>query len=388
MEHNILLFWFMNDWGLYGRTYEMVARHLSRCSRVRKVVCVLPATEIWRGYYRLPFHLRIESKKLLVVTPVHRIIPGSVASGKSTGRININLRDRCVAGFLKTIGFSKGNTVLWMFPPHREIDSLLKSVPHRLLITQIVDNHLYKSNEQQEMLQFARSQYESLARTSDLLFASSRSNLEWFSGMNPRCHLFENALDERFLRSPSELPCRAMSRRPRLGYVGWISQRTDLELLCYIARKRPQYDLHIAGPLENTVDLRKSGLDEQPNVVLRGPIPYEEVPGFLETLDVCLMPHRDTQYSQAMNPLKLFQYLGSGRPVVSTRVAGSKRWNGIVSVADTYPEFLEKIDETIQSDRLESSHARIEAVRSETWTARIGQMLQVLDEEICRKSKR
>ena len=387
MRLNILLFWFMNDWGRFGRTYEMVARHLARSPKVGRVTCILPPRMIWNGYYALPFHVRIESRKLFVVTPNVRILPKSLFPQKLRHHVNVELRDRCIARFLKTMGFSEENTVLWVFPPHGYINKLLNIVPRQILVTQVIDNHLHKTNERADFLLFVKNQYEDLARISDLLFVSSRSNLEHFSGKGSSCQLFENALDDIFLGHPSELPSRA-GTRPRLGYLGWITQRTDLDLLYFVARERPQYDLHIVGPLENSVDLRKTGLLELPNVTVGKEIPYRDVPGFLETVDVCLIPHKDTEYSRAMSPLKLFQYLGSGRPIVSTPVAGIDRWKDFITIASTSEEFISKIDEAIRNDTVEASRARIDTVRQETWTVRVDQMVKAIEEERFRKTDR
>jgi glycosyltransferase involved in cell wall biosynthesis len=387
MRLNILLFWFMDDWGRFGRTYEMVARHLARSPNVGRVICILPPGMIWRGFFTLPFHVKRESGKLFVVTPNVRMLPKSLSSQKLRNHVNVELRDRCIARFLKTMGFSEGNTVLWVFPPHRYINNLLNLVPRRVLITQVIDNHLHKTNEREDFLLFVKTQYVDLARISDLLFVSSRSNFEQFSEMTSNCRLFENALDEKFLGLPSRLPCRA-GTRPRLGYLGWITQRTDLDLLSFVARERPQYDLHIVGPLENSVDLEKTGLPGLPNVTIGKEIPYRDVPGFLGTVDVCLIPHKDTEYSRAMSPLKLFQYLGSGRPIVSTRIAGIDRWDGSILIASTYEEFIEKIDDAIRNDTVEASRARIDTVRQETWTVRVDQMVKAIEEELHRKTDR
>jgi glycosyltransferase involved in cell wall biosynthesis len=167
--------------------------------------------------------------------------------------------------------------------------------------------------------------------------------------------------------------------------VGWITQRTDLELLRFVAEKRPQYDLHIAGPLEYAVDLGKTGLVGMPNVTISGELPYRDVPRFLESLDVCLIPHKDTEYSRAMSPMKLFQYLGSGRPVVATRVEGVDRWKETVSIASTPEEFTGMIDGAISGDTIEDSRRRIECVRKETWEARIDGMLEAVEEKILGK---
>jgi hypothetical protein len=372
----------MNDWGLYGRTYEMIARNMTTIPEVGRVVCILPPKMIWDGYYTLPFQLKKESEKLYLLTPNFRMVPKYILSEAMWNSINVHFRDKLINKTLNLIGFSKENTVMWLFPPHRYIENILDSIPYKMLITQIIDNHTYKANESDKMKAFAEKQYTDLSRRSNVVFISSPQNLEYFSSVNRNCHFIENAVDEMFINSPSEMPCRKGGSRPRLGYVGWITQRTDLKLLAFIAKERPGYDLVIAGPQELGIDLRESGLMQFPNVHIENAIPYKTVPRFLENIDVCLIPHRDTLYSRSMNPLKAFQYLGSGRPVVSTPIAGVERWDGMISVGESYREFVEKIDDAIRKDGPADALRRINAVREDTWGARVNQIHRIITNHI------
>jgi len=360
----------------------MIARHMVSLPEINRVICILPSSMIRDGNYLLPFHCRRESKKLYLLTPNYRMIPKKLIPSSLNRLINENLRDYSIKVLLKSMGFSKENTIMWMFPPHKYIYTLIDLIPHRLLITHIIDNHLHKRNESADMLEFSRDQYKYLSGKSHMLITSSRQNHEYFSSLNSNCYYFENALDEKFIADPSSLPWRKGKGRPRLGYIGWITQRTDLDLLLFVAKNRPDYDIIIAGPLENGIDLGKSGLPEIPNVYLEGSIPYLEVPEFLTSLDVCLIPHKDSPYSRSMNPLKVYQYLASGRPIVSTEIAGIERWGNMISIAGNYQDFVEKIDEAVHQDSQEASLQRVKAVKQDTWDFRVNQMFQTISRHI------
>ncbi len=381
-QYNIILFWFMNDWGLYGRTYEMIARHLPSLPHVGRVVCILPPRMIWNGYYMFPFHLKREAPKLFLLTPNFRMIPKSLVPASLWSYFNEHIRDIFIQIALKILGFSNKNTIMWLFPPHGYINNLLKIIPHRLLITQIIDNHLHKTNESLEFQAFSDKQYNYLSQRSNVVITSSPQNFEYFSSINPSCYFLENAIDETFINSPSNMPCRNGGGRPRLGYVGWITKRTDLNLLAFIARERPGYDIVIVGPHENGINMKEFGLTELANVHIENAIPYKIVPKFLTTIDVCLIPHKDTLYSRSMNPLKIFQYLASGRPIVSTPIAGVERWEGMISIAENYREFVDKIDDAILKDSQTDSLRRIEAVSLDTWGIRVGQIYDILSKHI------
>jgi len=162
--------------------------------------------------------------------------------------------------------------------------------------------------------------------------------------------------------------------------VGWITPRTDLDLIHYIAKKRPNYDLIIAGPIEYGFNIDK--LSYLPNVVFTGTIPYERVPEFIRTIDVCIIPHIDSLYSKSMSPLKIFQYIGSGRPIVSTMIAGVERFKEIIRIADDYDDFIKYIDEALIQDNEDISMKRIEVAKKETWDIRINEMYNIVASHI------
>lgn len=373
---HVVLFWFMNDWGKFGRAYEKIAENLSRQEAVERVLVVMPPTRIHDALGVLPFRVRRESEKLSVLTPNVRLIPHKYEFTRAAKALNEKGIRFAMERFLKFLSFREDDTILWVFPPHPYIDELAGFVPHRALVSQIVDNSVFKEDHTKGQVEFAGKQYEELAKRSDAVITSSVLNHEYFSRLNGTCFLYENGVDPVFIGAPSGFPHATGNGRPRIGYAGYISERTDTELLRYVAKMRPEYDVVLAGPVEIPQERFEKIL--LPNVRYEGVIPYEKMPGYLKGLDICLIPHHDTRFSRSMSPLKLFQYLASGRPVVSTMVAGVERWKGLVSIADGHEDFLRKIDQTLRDDTVEKSGERIEAARRETWDRRVKEMFDAV----------
>lgn len=368
----------MNDWGRYGFEYEHIARFLAGQPTTGEVTIVFPPE---RGPRGKPISIRSVSGNLHLLTPNNGTLP--LSRYRTVGDINLRIAAWRLGEHLRSLRFRTMNTVLWLYPPHRFIPLLRRWAPHGYTVAQIVDNNTLLENISAEEKRFIRNQYAEIASGADMVTTASRSNFEFFSGVNPNCRMFENAVDPAFLARPSPLPSRLSRCRPRLGYVGWITQRTDIRLLDTIARSRPQCDLFIAGPSE--VDLNALGTLSLPNVTYMGPIGYGEVPSFLESLDVCLIPHKDTPYSRTMNPLKVYQYLASGRPVVTSNVAGVERFHDLFAVARDDADFLDKIDEALSADTPEQSAKRIEAARRETWEIRLPPLLRTIRDDFRRK---
>ena len=365
MRLHVLLFWFHDDWGRYGRAYEMVAAALAARPDVARVACVFPPAPR-RRRREPPLEVRRPAPKLFVVKERGRAEKGGALS---RGMLR---------AWLVLHGFRPANTLLWIFPPHPYAEVLAASIPHRGLVAQVVDNFL-EFHRDFWLYDHARRQYPRLPLLADLIVTSSRANHRRFGGRGTPCRLMENGVDPRFLSEPTPLPWRRRGGRPRLGYVGWITDRTDVDLLAAVARRRPDWDLVLAGP-EYRGGLSESGLLACANVTYRGAVPYAEVPALLRDLDVCLLAHRDTPYSRSMSPLKLLQYLASGRPVVSTDVAGVERFRSLVTVARGPDAFVRGIEAALAEEGTDAAARRIAAASGETWDRRLAAIFPAVRE--------
>ena len=105
-------------------------------------------------------------------------------------------------------------------------------------------------------------------------------------------------------------------RRPLAFYAGALERRVDVDGLVRLARDLPDWTVVLVGPMHEPELFH--GLSGEPNVHVRGAVPRQQVLAMAAAADVCLIPHRETPMSRAMSPLKLYEYLGAGTPVVAT----------------------------------------------------------------------
>lgn len=370
-KKNIVMFWYMNDWGFYGRAYEQIATTLASHNTISHVTCILPP--IKSEHEKNFFDKNIISNKLTVITPYWVSINKTGKFFRLRQFINKKLQPIFfIKVYLKYKGYRKKNTILWIFPPHSYLYTLAKEIPHYYLITQIVDNNTTRDIDG-DTSEKINSIYNEFTSASNLVITSSELNYNLFNKKNINCILVENGVSKDFIAQPTELPYKITERRPRLGYVGFISQRTDLELLEYVAKNCENCDLIIAGPNEGP--LSKSNILDYQNVVYLGPIPNTEVASLLQSFDICLIPHKKTPYSDSMSPLKLYQYLASGRPIVSTPVAGTEKFTKLIAVSSSYENFVQLINETLANDDIDKAHLRIERAKQESWEFRVELML-------------
>lgn len=106
---------------------------------------------------------------------------------------------------------------------------------------------------------------------------------------------------------------------PVAGYIGMLYSWIDYELLAAAARSLPEVTFVLVGPIVDPE--RASALRSLPNVIFPGRVPYTEVPAFVASFDVCLIPFRNGPIADTTNPVKVFEYFALGKPVLSTQVA-------------------------------------------------------------------
>jgi teichuronic acid biosynthesis glycosyltransferase TuaH len=102
---------------------------------------------------------------------------------------------------------------------------------------------------------------------------------------------------------------------PRLLYVGSLDSRVDVQQLARAARRLPSASIVLVGPLLDSEHF--SALRAEPNVHIRGPVAREQVVGLIGSADACLIPHVRNALTEAMSPLKLYEYVAGGAPVAA-----------------------------------------------------------------------
>jgi glycosyltransferase involved in cell wall biosynthesis len=160
--------------------------------------------------------------------------------------------------------------------------------------------------------------------------------------------------------------------RPRAGFVGGIDAHTfDPELFIRVARALPDVSFVMVGACslpQNWCTL--------PNVHLLGRRPYEDVASYMSSSDVLIMPWNNSPWIQACNPVKLKEYLATGRPIVSSPFHELAWYEGLVRVAGDTESFVRQIRAAL-ADRHDATPGR-DRVRGTTWTAQAGEVDRLL----------
>jgi len=125
----------------------------------------------------------------------------------------------------------------------------------------------------------------------------------------------------------------------KIGFVGLLGEHIDFEIIDYLAASRPDINLVLIGPVESGVTVPK-----RDNIHLLGKKSPDQVPSYLQHFDVCIIPYKQNERIDYVNPTKLREYLAAGCQVVSTPQKEAELMGVPVSFAGTKQEFLQKID--------------------------------------------
>ena len=211
----------------------------------------------------------------------------------------------------------------------------------------------------------------------DLVLAVSRRLHERARAVHPHVERLPNATDLRCEAADASSDPFPGIPRPRLGYVGQLANRIDYPLLHALAEADARWSLVLVGPVWPGDRAAADALARRPNVHLVGPREHADLSRVLSHLDVGLLPHTVDALTETMDPIKLYDYLASGRPVVSTPVAGTERFADAIHVAASTAEFLAAVRRGLARPD-EHRERRLAHAAANSWDMRAAELLDHL----------
>jgi glycosyltransferase involved in cell wall biosynthesis len=230
-----------------------------------------------------------------------------------------------------------------------------------------------------------------LFETADLVFTGGQSLFEAKRSQHDRVFAFPSSIEvEHFnkARNVTEEPADIKDiAHPRLGYVGVIDERLDINLIGEVAALRPDWQFVMIGPV---VKISEEDLPRAANIHYLGGKQYAELPNYLASWDVALMPFALNESTKYISPTKTPEYLAAGLPVVSTPIKDVVRpygEMGLVKIADTPAGFVQSCEEAMQDDSEEHLRKADEFLSQNSWDKTQKQMSDLVNEVIDSRRK-
>lgn len=387
------------DWGAMWTSKQQIMNRLAQTNRVLYVeepVTMLAPLKVparWKRWRAVAPELRRVDAGLWVLTP-----PPLLPFGNMRPRVNA-ANQAVLATYIRwAMGrlFFDEEYLLWTYLPTSLplVDRLAapgvagsgERVPS-LVVYHCVDEH--SAFPGFVTPQVVKSYDDGLTRRADLVITTSENLRQAREPLNPETYtvlnaadleLFQKALDPK-LMVPEDL---ASIPAPRLGVVGLHDSRLDVDALVALAGADAGWHVVLIGPVKpGQVD--EARLRRFSNVHFLGEKPQTELPGYLKGLAAALIPYKANELTRNIFPLKLFEYLAAGLPVVAGGLPELEGFSGMIGLAERPEDYPALVRQALAEDGQDKRAARVALAAKNTWDQRVERISQLVEDALTRK---
>jgi GT2 family glycosyltransferase/ubiquinone/menaquinone biosynthesis C-methylase UbiE len=253
---------------------------------------------------------------------------------------------------------------LVQLPFWEPLASQLRDITGCKVVYDCMDEHAGFSTNSQIMLDAEKS----LVCESDLVVASSDLLFQKLKPLAQKSAIVRNAADFNHFSSVPHRPYNKIKGKI-IGYYGAIADWFDSELVGKIARLHPDWNFVLIG---STFSADLNDINKCRNIEILGEKPYEDLPKLIETWDCCIIPFKITPLTEATNPVKIYEMLAAGKPVVSVGLPELKSLaeDNLITIADDALSFAKAIEVEISNDSQEKMKIRRYFAANNTWEKR------------------
>ena len=246
-------------------------------------------------------------------------------------------------------------------------------LPCNRVVYDCMDHHAGFENNSTCVLELEHA----LMRQADLLVLSSEWLEHEYASFNDRRVIVRNAGEYSHFSPRPERVFADEHGRKVIGYYGAIAEWFDVELVRAVATAHPDCLVLLIG--RDTTGAQAQ-LADCPNVHFTGEVGYAELPFYLHGFDVCLLPFQVIPLTLATNPVKLYEYLGAGKTVVSVDLPEIHQFGDLVTIAATRDAFVQAVGGALRAPSPDALVERRRAFAAEqTWGHRATSLLQAID---------
>ena len=375
------------DWDAHWTSKQQIMHRLGLANRVLYVeepVTMLAPLKVparWRRWAAVVPRLRRVQAGLWVLTP-----PPLLPFGNMRPAVN-RLNQRILAGYIRWAVRRLGmrDYLLWTYLPTSE--ALIDRLRPAAVVYHCVDEHsAFPGFVRPDVV---RAYDDALTRRADLVLTSAENLRLSRQHLNAHMHHVLHAADVahfgRALSPDLAIPADiAEIPHPRIGVVGVHDERLDLDALEALAKADGTWQIVLVGPVQPG-DVDETRLRALPNAHLLGGKPMAELPGYLKGMDVALIPYKLNELTRNIFPLKLFEYLAAGVPVVAAALPELAPFAGMVGLAGSPGEYAALVRQALVEDDPARRAARLGLAAGNTWESRVEEISGLVEDMLARK---
>lgn len=216
-----------------------------------------------------------------------------------------------------------------------------------------------------------------LISKSHMIICTASNLYDHAKSLNKNVHMIRNGSDyEKFsnLEKNGKLDC--FGEKPIIGYFGAITDWLDFDLMEYVVKENREKIFIFIGSL-NSIGVRK--LYKYSNVYFLGEKNYTDLSGYLAYFDVCTIPFVLNDLIKSTNPVKFYEYIASGKPVVSVDLPELKHYSDICYLSNNKQEFSKNIFKALCENKEEIIEKRKSVAKENSWDRRVEELIKIID---------
>ena len=341
-------------WNTHTTPAHHIVRHLARSNRVLFVET--PESFTWLLHEpparaALPWLFRplerLEPNLFLYHTPP--LLPPGQAFSKTIAATFGALYTRLVRRAIRSAGFER--PIFWV---HQfSAANVVRSIKPDLTVYEVGEEWAEYTTHA-HVKDYLRKTDADMCRCADVVIVPSEAMYESKSPLNQHTHLVPWGVDTELYgqaqHSNTAIPKEIRDAAgPVIGMFGMLDgRRLHVELLTHLATRHPDWTIVLIGRRMKNLD--DTALRAHPNIRILDFKPAAELPGYCKGFDVCMIPYMINSFTRSIMPIKLVEYLATGKPIVTTALPAAESFRDVIRVADTIESFEACVIESLDED--------------------------------------
>jgi len=263
--------------------------------------------------------------------------------------------------------------------------TLVKNLSPKLFILDALDNllkhPLYRDTPG------LNEYYDYCLEHAGLIYANSSETTGWLNEKRPDAKYIPNGVDVEHFNSSNNYPCPpdlALIKPPIVGYAGKMQELFDVNLLLTVADSLPEVSFVCIGQLLNPKWVKL--LWSRQNIHYLGDKHYNTLPQYLASFDICMIP-ADISRQHGGDPIKFYEYLAMGKPIVTTNIGGVTAFAHLpqVKVVANAVEFIDALNHFLAFIKSGVQFPAVDLPNDVLWSTKVDMMINAIQQKMSTK---